>query len=108
MGADLQKHVQGLGPQCGPANLEICDESSKKRLEEFQALSAEEREKLIEEKDGEIANLESEFKIFVETLNKRYQEETERKDKAVEAIKLGGLGPTQVCAHLREQEGQER
>merc|ERR1711920_385523 len=45
--ADLKKFAEGLGPQCSPANLDLCDE---------------------------------------------YKEESEKKDKAMEAIKSGGLG----------------
>merc|ERR1719378_1478127 len=51
--AALKKFAEGLGPACGPAKLELCDEKSKKQIEEFQALGAAKREELIKEKEKE-------------------------------------------------------
>jgi len=90
--ADLKKFTEGLGPQCGPSNLDLCDEAKKKQIEDFKALETSEREALIKEKEDSIAKLESDFKAFVEGLNKQYQEETEKKDQAIEAVKTSGLG----------------
>eukprot|EP01084_Bolivina_argentea_P233662 393491_1 len=45
--AALQKFAEGLGPQCSPANLELCDDGKKKQIEEFQALGKEKREEMI-------------------------------------------------------------
>merc|ERR1712238_155479 len=41
--ADLKKFAEGLGPQCGPANLDLCDERKKKQIGVFSALSSSER-----------------------------------------------------------------
>jgi len=90
--ADLKKFTEGLGPQCGPSNLDLCDEAKKKQVVDFKALEPSEREALIKEKEDSIAKLESDFKAFVEGLNKQYQEETEKKDQAIEAVKTSGLG----------------
>merc|ERR1712063_99206 len=43
--ADLKKFADGLGPQCGPANLDLCDDAKKTQIAEFQAMSAADREK---------------------------------------------------------------
>merc|ERR1711920_75509 len=43
--ADLKKFTEGLGPQCGPANLDLCDAEKKTKIEEFTMLSADDREK---------------------------------------------------------------
>ena len=32
--ADLQKFAQGLGPVCSPANLDLCDDEKKKKIDE--------------------------------------------------------------------------
>lgn len=90
--ADLQKFAAGLGPQCGPANLDLCDAEKKAKIEEFSKLSADGRDKMIKEKEAEMENAETEFKTFVDGLQKRYQEASDKKDKDVEAIKAGGLG----------------
>merc|ERR1712087_903061 len=90
--ADLKKFAEGLGPQCGPANLDLCDADKKAKIEEFTKLGADAREKMIKEKEGESEKAEKDFKEFVEGLQKQYQEASDKKDKDVEAIKAGGLG----------------
>jgi len=89
---DLKKHAESLGPTCGPANLDLCDAEKKAKIEEFLALSAEKRAEMIKEKEAESEKLESDFKAFVEDLNKQYKAESEKKDNAVEALKNSGLG----------------
>merc|ERR1712176_633185 len=90
--ADLKKFAEGLGPQCGPANLDLCDADKKAKIAELTKLSSDERDKMIKEKEAEMEKAEKDFKEFVEGLQKKYQEESDKKDKAVEAIKAGGLG----------------
>merc|ERR1712003_155444 len=90
--ADLKKFAEGLGPQCGPANLDLCDADKKAKIEEFSKLSVEDRDERIKDKEAEIEKAETDFKTFVEGLQKQYQEASDKKDKDVEAIKAGGLG----------------
>merc|ERR1719377_259285 len=73
----LQKFAQGLGPSCSPANIDLCDEDKKKQIEEFKALSAEKREEMIKEKTAAMEKLESDFKEFVDGLQKSYKEASE-------------------------------
>merc|ERR1712226_1739942 len=90
--AALKKFAEGLGPTCGPANIDLCDDEKKAKIEEFKKLGAEKRDEMIKEKEAESAKLESDFKAFVEGLQKSYKEESDKKDKAVEDIKNSGLG----------------
>merc|ERR1719296_693921 len=90
--ADLKTFAEGLGPQCGPANLDLCDADKKAKIAEFTKLGADGREKMIKEKEAEGEKAEKDFKEFVEGLQKQYQEASDKKDKDVEAIKSGGLG----------------
>jgi len=89
---DLKKHAESLGPTCGPANLDLCDAEKKAKIEEFMALSAEKRDEMIKFHEAASEKLESDFKAFLETLNKQYKEESEKKDAGIEAIKSSGLG----------------
>merc|ERR1711920_1077971 len=105
--AELKKHAEGLGPQCGPANLDLCDDVKKKQIAEFQAMSASEREKTIAEKEKAITKLESDFKTFVEGLQKSYTEANEKKDKDVEELKNSGLGILKaVHAHAKKAKAE--
>mmetsp|Transcript_26864 Transcript_26864/g.48828 ORF Transcript_26864/g.48828 Transcript_26864/m.48828 type:complete len:80 (+) Transcript_26864:481-720(+) len=61
-------------------------------IEEYTALGGEKRDSMIAEKEAEATKLESDFKTFVEGLQKQYSEASEKKDKDIEAIKSSGLG----------------
>merc|ERR1712232_1175725 len=41
---DLKKRAETLGPTCGPAHLDLCDEDKKKAIAEYVALGAEKRQ----------------------------------------------------------------
>merc|ERR1712173_275022 len=51
-----------------------------------------EREEMIKDMDEQMKKLESDFKAFVDDLNKQYKEKSDQKDKDIEAIKNSGLG----------------
>jgi len=105
--ADLKKFADGLGPQCGPANLDLCDAEKKKQVNEYMALSAADRESKIKESEKTLEKLESDFKTFVEGLQKQYSAASEKKDKDVEAVKSGGLGLLKaVHAHAKKAKSE--
>jgi len=83
---------ENLGPTCGPANVDLCDAEKKAELDKIMAMSAADLDAKIEEKTDAMEKLESDFKTFVEGLNKQYQEESEKKEKGLEEIKNSGLG----------------
>jgi len=91
---------ENLGPTCGPANLDLCDEAKKKDIEMFSKMSASQLEAEIKKKTDAMEKIEKEFKEFVDGLQKSYTEANEKKDKDVEAIKSSGLGLMKaVAAH---------
>jgi len=90
--SSLKKHAEGLGPSCSPANIDLCDEDKKKQIAEFTGLGAEKREAQIKEKEEEMQKIESDFKSFVDGLQKQYTEANEKKEKDAEALKNSGLG----------------
>jgi len=105
--AALKKFAEGLGPQCGPAHLDLCDDEKKKMIEEFQALGSAKREAMIKEKEGEVTKLEADFKNFVDGLQKSYTEANEKKDKDIEAVKAAGLGLLKsVHAHEKKAKSE--
>lgn len=89
---DLKKFAEGLGPQCGPANIDLCDSAMKAKIEVYQRFQPDTREKMIEDKEAAIAKLQKNFKEVTEGLQKEYKEASAAKEKQMEAIKAGGLG----------------
>jgi protein disulfide-isomerase-like protein len=105
--AALKKHAEGLGPQCGPANLDLCDAEKKAKIQEYQKMSVADREAKIKHNDEEAQKLEADFKDFVDKLQKQYSEASEKKDKDVEAIKSSGLGLLKaVHAHAKSAKSE--
>merc|ERR1711966_434363 len=93
---------ENLGPTCGPANLDLCDDEKKAEIERFSAMSAADLEASIKEKTESMEKLETDFKAFVEGLQKQYSDANEKKDKDVEEIKNSGLGLMKsVAAHKK-------
>jgi len=91
---------ENLGPTCGPANLDLCDDAKKALIEKFTKMSATEIEAAVKEQTDAAEKLETDFKEFVEGLQKQYTEANEKKDKDVAAIKDSGLGLMKaVAAH---------
>mmetsp|Transcript_92517 Transcript_92517/g.283260 ORF Transcript_92517/g.283260 Transcript_92517/m.283260 type:complete len:169 (-) Transcript_92517:122-628(-) len=101
--AALKTFADGLGPQCSPANLELCDDEKKAKIKEFTEMGSAARDELIKAKEAEMEKVESDFKAFVEGLQKGYSEANDKKDKEIEAIKEAGLGLMKsVHAHLKK------
>merc|ERR1712098_533656 len=63
--ASLKKFAEeNLGPTCGPANLDLCDDAKKAEIEKFSKLSASDLDAAIKEKTEAMEKLESDFKTF--------------------------------------------
>merc|ERR1711935_929568 len=93
---------ENLGPTCGPANLDLCDDAKKAEIEKFSKMSASDLEASIKEKVTAMAKLETDFKEFVEGLQKQYTDANEKKDKDVAEMKASGLGIMKsVAAHSK-------
>jgi len=105
--SSLQKHAETLGPTCSPANIDLCDAAKKKQIEEFTALGDAKRETQIKEKEAEMAKLESDFKAFVDGLQKSYKEAEDKKEKDSEEMKSSGLGLLKsVHAHEKKAKSE--
>merc|ERR1719454_669478 len=102
--ASLKKFAEEkLGPTCGPANLDLCDDAKKAEIEKFSKMSASELEASIKEKTETMEKLETDFKEFVEGLQKSYSDASDKKEKDVEEVKNSGLGLMKaVAAHNKK------
>jgi len=90
--AELVEFAGTLKPMCSLSNLDLCDAEKRKEIEKFAALSMDEREKMITEKQAQIDKLEEDFKTMLEGLQKTYEEEEKKKAAGIKAIKDAGLG----------------
>merc|ERR1712232_188144 len=83
---------ENLGPTCSPGNLDLCDAEKKAQIEVFMKMSDADLKAKIEEKTAAMEKLESDFKTFVDGLQKSYSEANEKKEADLKAIKDSGLG----------------
>jgi len=99
-----------LGPQCGPKNLDLCDDAKKADIAKFSAMSVSELDAFIAKGKATIEELDAGFKTFVGTLDaqvkaagdkkdeimpglrEEYKKESDKKDEAVAAVKASGMG----------------
>jgi len=93
---------ENLGPTCGPANLDLCDDEKKALIEKLSKMSDSDLLSAIKEQTDAAEKVETDFKTFVDGLQKQYTEANEKKDKDGEEIKNSGLGLMKaVSAHQK-------
>merc|ERR1711881_83688 len=84
--------AESLGPSCGPANRDLCSEDELATLDGYMALSVEELEAQVAEKNKQLEAAEETFKTEVEKLQEAYQKLMSDKDATIDEVKKSGLG----------------
>lgn len=90
--AALKKFTGELKPACSPANIALCDEADKAKIDTIAALSDEEIDKFIADGEADSAKAESDFQKAVEALQAQYKSLMEKKDATLAEIKEKGVG----------------
>lgn len=99
---------ENLKPVCGVgANIDLCDDEAKAKIEGFQKMETEELLKLVETEEEKIKKNEEHLASEIEKLQERYEELMKEKDEKDAAIKSAGLGFMKaVLAAKSEQESK--
>jgi len=92
---DLKKFAsEKLGPTCGPANLDLCDEVDKKFIKKFQKWDIDELDMAIEEKDEKIKKVDAAASKTIAALEAKQKElgekiesENKRRTRTIEKAK---------------------
>jgi len=97
--AELKKFAEeNLGPSCGPENLDLCDEDTKKQIEDFQNMDSDALEKAIQEGEEKIQKIEAKHQKIVDKfeqekakVNEKISKEKKKHEDAVakESKKIG-------------------
>jgi hypothetical protein len=100
---DLQTFAkENLGPQCGPANMDLCDEAKVEKINKLMATPQADLEASVAEKTAEMKKIDADFNEFVEGLQKQYEDAQKKKDDDVKELKNSDLGIMKsVLAHLK-------
>merc|ERR1712113_533082 len=93
---------ENLGPKCGPASLDLCDEGNKTMIEKFMKMDQTKLDELITEKTEAMAKAEKTLEALLKSLQAQYEEGQKKKDEEKNAIKNSGLGLMKsVAAHRK-------
>eukprot|EP00343_Euplotes_focardii_P008077 CAMPEP_0205821784 /NCGR_PEP_ID=MMETSP0206-20130828/9639_1 /ASSEMBLY_ACC=CAM_ASM_000279 /TAXON_ID=36767 /ORGANISM="Euplotes focardii, Strain TN1" /LENGTH=218 /DNA_ID=CAMNT_0053117527 /DNA_START=26 /DNA_END=682 /DNA_ORIENTATION=- len=90
--ATLKAHTDGLKPSCSPANLDLCDEEGRAKIEAVQAMSVAELEAAIKEGEDKLAAAEATFKTELQKLQDSYQQLQADKENVETEVKASGMG----------------
>lgn len=108
-GKDLNSFLtfarKNLKPGCSPANVDLCDEPTKKRIETFMEMSTEDLEAKITVGEATIAEAEETYKVEVDKLRHRHHTLMEEKDKTVADAKAANLGLMKACKNTKAESG---
>merc|ERR1719394_168190 len=81
---------ENLGPTCGPANIDLCDDDKKKQVDAFMAMSASELDAAIQEKEDAMEAAETELEDLLTSLQSQYEVAQKKKDATKAEIKEAG------------------
>jgi len=94
---------ENLKPSCSPANIDLCDAAMKKTIGEYQTMEMTKLGDLIETKETEMKDAESEFESEVEKLQNKYDELSKAKDAKMKEIKDSGLSIMKAVRATRKK-----
>lgn len=85
--AALKKFAdESLGPSCSNDNIDLCDDEQKAILDKYNAMSADERKKIVDEANAKVEEAEETFKAELKKLQAKYEELSKKKDEDVKAL----------------------
>jgi len=105
--ASLRKFAKGLKPSCSPANIDLCDEEGKAKIQKVQEMSADELAAKIAEGDKKLADAESTFSTEVEKLQATYQQLQADKEATIAEVKDSGLSLLKAVQAANKKKGKE-
>eukprot|EP00930_Biecheleria_cincta_P097287 TRINITY_DN89009_c0_g1_i1.p1 TRINITY_DN89009_c0_g1~~TRINITY_DN89009_c0_g1_i1.p1 ORF type:complete len:167 (-),score=47.06 TRINITY_DN89009_c0_g1_i1:32-532(-) len=94
-----------LGPRCGPANLDLCEDSKKQQIQEYMAMPMDDLTAKVNEGVDAMAAADKELEELLKSLQSQYEAATKTKEEKMDAIKSAGLGLLKsVLSHRKKQE----
>jgi len=82
---------ESLGPSCSNDNIDLCDDEQKAILDKYNAMSADERKKIVDEANAKVEAAEETFKAELKKLQATYEELNKKKDEDIKALQTMDL-----------------
>jgi len=83
---------ENLMPLCSPVNLDLCDEETKKEINEYQAMSIAELEEKVKEKKKLIKDAEELFDVELDKLETTYDQLEKVKEDTINEVRNSDFG----------------
>jgi len=104
---ELEKFAkESLGPTCGPANLDLCDDDKKALLETFMKTSDSDLASKIKDVKDKMEKIQKDFETLYEDLKKKYQEASEKKDADEQELRNGDLALLKAVQVHKQKAGK--
>merc|ERR1712130_114069 len=89
---DLSRFAKSnLKPVCSVANIDLCDDDKKAKINEYMALSESDLDAKITEEEKKLDDAEADFKAAVSKLQEQYTKLSSDKDEKIAEVKDSGL-----------------
>merc|ERR1711977_463427 len=95
---------ENLKPMCSPANLDLCDDEKKAKIQELQAMAPADLQAKVDEKKAEMKTLEETFESEVKKLQEAYEQLQKDKEQTIADVKKSGLGLMQAVQAAKKKE----
>jgi hypothetical protein len=82
---------ENLGPSCSNDNIYLCDDDQKAILEKYNAMTAEERQKIIDEATATVEKAENDAQEAVKGLQAQYDTIMKDKDELIKSTQTAEL-----------------
>jgi len=106
--ADLEKFAaESLGPSCGPANMDLCNDDEKAEINALLELTDEEIAAKIDEGTKKMADAEATFKSEVEKLQATYEQLQKDKEATLAEVQSSGLGNLKKVKAFRATQAKD-
>lgn len=98
---------ENLGPQCSMNNRDLCSEEQLKEMDSYSAMSAEERDALIAEKEAALKSADETLDTLLKSLQAQFEEGKKAKEAAIAAASPGLSVLRMVAKHSADAAKEE-
>lgn len=98
---------QNLVPLCSPPHLDVCDEDTRKRLEEYLALPKEEIRAGLREAENAIRNAKEKYEEEMKALQQKYEEAARVRDETIASVRQNELGLLKAVENFRNKKPED-
>ena len=98
---------ENLVPICSPAHLDLCDEDTRKRLEEYLGMSKDEIRVGLREAEKSIQEAKQKYDEEMKILQEKFAETARVRDETITSVRQNELGLLKAVENFRNKKPEE-